>query len=140
MPDDFDIKWNDEQILGSLVEPFHQANEALGTRFQNEITAKKWEWDGETDRKSGETATTPRDIVDLGDLRRSYVGEREAGLPNPEHSHTWNADHAMAVHEGAKFKDGRTMPGRDWTNEPLKKRVLETAFEKLAKAALGRIQ
>lgn len=131
MPDDFDIKWNDEQILGSLVGPFHQANEVLGRKFQTEITAKKWDWPSDP---------SPRDIVDTGELRRSYVGEREAGLPAPEHSHSWNTEYAMAAHEGARLANGDTMPARPWTKEPLEAKTLETAFEKLAKAALGRIQ
>ena len=140
--DDFDIKWNDEQILGNLAEPFYQGNEVLGRSFQNEITAKKWDWPGETDRKSGETATEKRDIVDLGDLRRSYEGERVPPTADGsvEYLHSWNVDHAMAAHEGAKLSNGTTLPSRKWTKEPLEKGVLESSFEKLAKAELEKLE
>lgn len=136
---DFEIHMNDDEILAALVEPFHRANEALGVAFANEITAKKWEWPGETTRTKGEVVGSPRDIVDLGDLRRSYVGKREAGLPTPEHSHTWSMDYAMAVHEGAKFQDGHTTPARPWTKKPLETNVLENAFEKYVGPELGKI-
>lgn len=125
---DFDLDWNGDEIVEALSEPFHQANEVLGREFAKEITANKWDWP---------SAPTPRDIVDTGELRRSYAGERAS---KTEHDHSWNTDYAMAVHEGAKFKDGRTMPARPWTKEPLEKGKLENAFEKLAKAELRRIK
>lgn len=125
---DFDITWNGPRILDALSEPFHQANETLGRKFTKEIGAPKWSWP---------TEPSPRDIVDTGELRRSYAGERESPV---EHSHSWNLDYAMAVHEGAKFKDGHTMPARPWTKEPINSGKLERNFEKLAGPELGRIK
>ena len=46
----------------------------------------------------------------------------------------------MAVHEGAKLANGGTMPARPWTKEPLESGKLEKAFEKLARAELGKIK
>lgn len=131
MADDFDIQWNDDRILGALSEPFHQANELLGRDFTAEISSNKWSWP---------TEPSPRDIVDTGELRRSYASERAQEGGNPAHDHSWNVDYAMAVHEGARFKHGGSMPGRPWTKQPLTDGTLEHAFEKLAKASLGRVQ
>jgi len=138
VPDDFDIQWNGERILGALSEPFHRANEALNPAFAKELTSRKWDWPGETKRENGEVVSSPRDIVDTGELRRSYVGKREGPF---EHSHSWsNIEYGMAVHEGADFSDGRKMPARPWTRDPIKQRVLEEAFERYVGPELGKIQ
>lgn len=125
---DFVIEWNADRILGSLAKPFREANEILGNRFLKEITSNKWSWP---------TQPSPRDIVDLGQLRNSYDGR---SLTPDTYEHSWNTEYAMAVHEGAKFKDGRTMKARKWTRLPLKQGILETAFAKLAGPELERIR
>lgn len=139
----FTIDWNDRQIRDALSEPFHQANEVLGRGFQNEITAAKWDWPN---------PPLKRDIVDSGSagIRGSYVGRRAGKFT---HSHEWNMEYAMAVHEGARYgrntKWGQIwiaihgkpeMPGRPWTEAPLQAATLEEAFEKLARRALEGLQ
>jgi len=128
MADGFDLDWNGERIVEALSEPFHQANELLGVEFAKELTARKWEWP---------TGESPRDVIDTGELRRSYAGERDSPT---EYSHAWNVEYAMAVHEGYVLKNGSRMPGRPWTKEPLENGTLEKAFEKLARAELGKIK
>lgn len=127
MPD-FDLDWNGDRIVAALSEPFHQANEVLGREFAKEITANKWQWPNEP---------SPRDIVDTGELRRTYAGERASPT---DHDHSWNVEYGMAVHEGYVLKNGSRMPGRPWTQEPLESGKLEKAFEKLAQAELGKVQ
>lgn len=124
----FDLDWNGDKIVAALSEPFHQANEVLGREFSKEITANKWDWPSEP---------SPRDIVDTGELRRSYAGERASPT---DHDHSWNVDYAMAVHEGYVLKNGTRMPGRPWTKELLESGKLEKAFEKLAREELGKVQ
>lgn len=131
MPGDFYIDWSGPELVAALAEPFHQANEVLGRQFQKEITSNKWDWPN---------PPSPRDIVDHGDLRRSYVAERVTEGGTPAHDHSWSQDYAMAVHEGADFDDGRTMPARPWTRDPLKDGTLEKAFEKLAPPSLARVK
>lgn len=126
----FDLEWNGDAIVGALEEPFHQANEVLGRAFANEITAEKWEWP---------TQPSPRDIVDTGELRRDYKGERQTQGADPAHDHTWSMEYAMAVHEGADLANGARLPARPWTKKPTEDGVLEEAFEKLAAGPLGRI-
>lgn len=124
----FDLDWNGDKIVAALSEPFHQANEQLGVAFAQEISSNKWDWPNEP---------SPRDIVDDGDLRQSYKGERATPT---DHDHSWNVDYAMAVHEGYVLKNGTRMPGRPWTKEPLESGKLEKAFEKLARDELGKIR
>lgn len=124
----FDLDWNGDKIVAALSEPFHQANEVLGREFAKELTARKWDWP---------TGESPRDVIDTGELRRSYAGERASPT---DHDHSWNVDYAMAVHEGYVLKNGTRMPGRPWTKEPLESGKLERAFEALAQAELGKVQ
>lgn len=125
---DFDLDWNGDEIVEALSEPFHQANEVLGREFAKEITANKWDWP---------SAPTPRDIVDTGELRRSYAGERAS---ETEHDHSWNVDYAMAVHEGAVFKGGHTLPGRPWVRVTLREVDVADIYARLARALLGQIK
>lgn len=125
---DADLEWNGDRIVAALSEPFHAANEVLGREFTKQISSNIWDWPSEP---------SPRDIVDTGELRRSYVGERDSQF---EHSHAWNVEYGMAVHEGYVLKNGTRMPGRPWTKEPLESGKLERAFEKLARDELGKIR
>jgi len=120
-----DLDWRGDALVGDLGEAFYQANEVLGRSFQREITASKWQWPSQP---------SPRDIVDTGNLRQAYAGERTQDGRNPAYDHAWNVEYAMAVHEGARLKNGTVLPGRPWTKAPLKNGVLEKAFEKLARS------
>jgi len=135
------VHLNDEEILGAMVEPFMQANEILGRAFQARFDMWIWTWPGMTQRRAGAPVGSPRNIVDLGHLRDSYEFARIPHAPGgPEYEHGWAAEYAMAVHEGARKRNGQTMPGRPWTLDPLENGVLENAFIKLAMAALERIR
>lgn len=97
---------NDDQVLQAVDGAFTEANELLGRQAQQEITANKWNWP---------RAPSPRDIVDQGQLRNSYGGKREGD----SYAHTWATEYAAAVLAGYVTRSGSTMPGRDWTKEPL---------------------
>lgn len=136
------VHLNDEEIMAAMTEPFMQANEILGRAFQARFDMWIWTWPGQTQRRAGAPVGSPRNIVDLGHLRDSYEFQRIPHAPGgPEYEHGWSAEYAMAVHEGAVFRNRRyTMPGRPWTLEPLENDVLENAFTVLATAALDRIR
>lgn len=97
---------NDDAVLQAVSDAFTEANEILGRQAQQEITANKWAWPN---------PPSPRDIVDHGQLRSSYGGDREGD----SYAHTWATGYATAVKEGYVTRSGSTMPGRDWTKEPL---------------------
>lgn len=123
----FDLDWKGDTIPDEFDEPFYQANELLGRAFTRQITARTWAWP---------TAPTPRDIVDLGQLRDSYTAEREHDGNDPIVDHAWTAAHSLPVHQGAVFDDGSSMPARPWTKKPLDDGVLENAFETLVNAGV----
>jgi hypothetical protein len=53
-------------------QAFINVSEEFGGVCQDAIASPIWEWDRTTFRRSGEVATSPRNIVDLGNLRDSY--------------------------------------------------------------------
>ena len=63
------------QQSGSIHEAFVGTAEALLEEVKGQITDAKWDWDGITVRSDGSVVTSPRDIVDTGDLLRGQVLE-----------------------------------------------------------------
>lgn len=120
----FRLDLNDKQIEGGMIDAFGSANDLLQAESQQEITDPKWDW-----------PQPGSDIVDLGQLRDS--NEQRVISPT-EREHSWNARHAMANHEGAKHRNGRTTPARRWTEEPVKN--FEKNFEALARLNLEKLK
>ena len=56
---------------------------------------------------------SPRNIVDLGNLRQSGT----YSFPDAYSIEArWSADYATAVHEGARLRNGTILPARQWTD------------------------
>lgn len=92
----------------------------LFAAMQQSFTAKAWDWPGETDRRVG-TVGSPRNIIDIGNLRQSGSWE----INGYRATFRWSANYATAVHEGyRRFRaDGSysTWPARPWTSAVLGK-------------------
>lgn len=145
MAANFDIKFNTVELVDAAEEAFQSVNEALGVQFTRRITGNIWDWP--TPEPSG-TPTgslpeepaknphepSPRDIVDLGQLRDSYKGPNMLEPTLAEHS--WPTEYAMAVHEGARFADGRSMPARPWTTRTIKEWDVANAYTRLARVLM----
>lgn len=130
----FEVKLNGAPLTAALERAFLDANLIFARDTARELTDDKWNWPRPTLRKTGITVDSPRDIVDLGGLRTSYVPQV---IDAREYEHAWTVDYAMAVHEGARV--GNTvMPPRPWTEEPLE--LLPRRFEALAKITLGDVR
>ena len=95
----------------------------LNDEFQAQIEQVKWTWPNKTKRKNGATVESPRDIVDLGNLRSSQTRENIGPL---QVEWTWKTDYSAIVHNGPKLVDGQRYRHRPWTEhaekevEPLK--------------------
>ena len=121
----FELNFNNEQILGAVVEAFGEAGDKFGEEAQREITSPVWDF-----------PQPGSDIVDLGNLRDSYTQVARANGTIFEHQ--WNARHAMANHEGARYRNGSTRPARPWTKEPIEN--FERNFAAIARVKLDRIR
>lgn len=123
---------NEKEITGALQDSFREMNEVLGRKFAQAIDDPVWDWPGETQRHRGEVVGSPRNIVDRGELKSSY---QPSSTPNT-YKHAWNADHAMAVHSGAVYKDGSTMPRRPWTEMAMAENDTAEIFAKISRGKL----
>lgn len=63
----------------SIDLAFRAAANQLNQAFTDAIESEIWEWPRSTDRRNGETVSSPRDIVDRGELRDSQSMHFEVG-------------------------------------------------------------
>jgi hypothetical protein len=110
------IKIDLSKINSCLNRAFDVAVEAQKDAFQDAIASDIWEWERETVRRNGETVTSPRDIIDTGELYDSLVISRSANAVE----YSWEADHASIVHDGATTKNGTDLSARPWTKAGIK--------------------
>jgi hypothetical protein len=110
-------------LKGRAEDAAKKATEAamreLFAAFQQSFTAKAWAWPGTTQRTVG-TAGSPRNIIDIGNLRQSGTYQ----MTGPYSARfVWSANYATAVHEGYRRRraDGSASqwPARPWTSAVL---------------------
>lgn len=99
-----------------LIEALEVVVRDLASAFQNLIEANVYDWPNTTQRQNGSVVTSPRDIVDTGDFKRSQRVER----PNPHiFQFVWDAQYAAYIYYGYRTLGGQTLPGRDWITPAL---------------------
>jgi hypothetical protein len=103
-----------EQFRDDMNRALKRTGDWLEQRFGEEMSEPKWDWPSEP---------SPRDIVDSGRLRASMQRDSRPG----SETFSWPMEYAAQVHEGAVLRNGRRLPGRPWTVEPL--REAEQKFE-----------
>jgi hypothetical protein len=85
----------------------------LAARFRELIESPVFEWPGQTIRRSGEVAGSPRNIVDLGNLRDS---QRTVKVNAAVFEFIWSVQYAAYVYFGYTTLAGNSYPGRDWVS------------------------
>lgn len=103
---------------------FESAMDWAEEDFKNEITTEKWRWPNNTKRQNGQTAKSPRDIVDLGGLLRS---QKREDFGQEKTVFTWRGEdrgggdraYALEVHDGYVSKGGSRMPARPFTDNAI---------------------
>ena len=96
----------------ALAVAFKEVVPVLDREFTVQIQSNQWPWPGKTKRKNGREAGQIRDIVDLGDLKRSQQNRK---INNFTWRWTWDVDYSAVVHNGAVLKQGGIYPPRPWT-------------------------
>lgn len=93
-------------------DAFDEVLEQLARGFRELIESPVFDWPNTTRRRNGQVVSTPRDIVDRGDLRDS----QQLTKSNPRlASFVWGVRYALYVHQGWTTVSGQELPGRDWT-------------------------
>lgn len=103
-------------LQGILTEALEVVVRDLANAFQNLIEANIYDWPNTTQRQNGSTVSSPRNIVDTGEFKRSQRLER----PNPHiFQFVWDAQYAAYIYYGYRTLGGQTLPGRDWITPAL---------------------
>lgn len=126
-------KFNRARLEQGLVEVWPDVNRLLGIQFVKYMTQNIWQWPNQP---------SPRDIRDTGHLISSY---KPALLAPGLYEHSWTAEYAMAVHEGAVIKNafGKgiqvILTARPWVRVTLREFSVPKLYAKVASAHLARI-
>ena len=118
---------NGDQLVRKLEKAFETwARFDVNDYFRDQFLEDKWDYDGETLRKSGEfVGPEPRNIFDLGELYRSGRDsfDTEKTFDSVDASWNWDAknssgkSYAWYVHEGPDLFAGNTnLSPRQWTD------------------------
>ena len=116
------------QLRGINQRTFERAMDWADQDFDQQMASEKWQWnENQTRRKNGEIVSSPRDIVDTGDLLQSKQ-RRQVSRSITEF--VWEDDVAELVHDGGRTKTGGAYPARPWTEPTLDQidSVIETVL------------
>lgn len=113
------INWNLGRQLA--IESFDEMVGEFAQEINFQIEDTKWTWPRETVRKNGSVVSSPRDIVDKGELKNSQFIE---DVSDTYKVVGYTAEHAPLVHEGYEIErsDGTV------TDVPAR-RFIDTAIE-----------
>lgn len=123
----YKLQLNTQQIKQTIAVSMGETVAAIDDAFKQAIDKPLYPWQNSTRRRSGEIAFSPRNIVDLGNLRNSQ-NYKQTGTTT--YLFSWDVPYSGLVHEGGytQGKNPRYYPGRPWitwgikgdTNAPLR--------------------
>jgi hypothetical protein len=130
------VKYDDnhEEFIEYLLNSAQQTFEEIGREMQLQITEKRRLYPRETKRRNGDVVSSPRDVVDLGELRDSMSEETLRTTQEVEYSIKWDADHAQYVFVGTTHGD-KKIPPYPWTSIVLAQKPPIETFKKVLREA-----
>jgi hypothetical protein len=117
--------WNSKQLLNRIPAILTAYDKVIYPQFKEELEREQFSWPRETRRRNGSVVGSPRNIVDLGGLRRSQERKRSSAT---ELTYRWNAPYAALVLTGYETSRGTIVPGRNWITPALEARPLDAFF------------
>jgi hypothetical protein len=112
---------NTKTLEAKLIKAFETwARFDANDYFRDQFLEDKWDYDGDTERKNGESVSSPRNIFDLGNLYRSGRDSFKIEQGGVDVTASWNWDaqnssgrgYAWYVHEGLSTN----LSPRQWTD------------------------
>lgn len=119
--------WNSKQLLNRIPAILTAYDKVIYPQFKEELEREQFSWPRETRRRNGSVVGSPRNIVDLGGLRRSQERVRPANAGTTL-IYRWNAPYAALVLTGYETSRGTIVPGRNWIKPALEARPLDAFF------------
>lgn len=110
------VKINRAKLNDAIGAALLETADELSPLFNEAIEANIYSWPRTTERQSGEVVSSPRDIVDLGNL----LGAKQVNpISSTRLQFSWDVDYALSVHNGSTYRNGTTTPPRPWTQVAL---------------------
>jgi hypothetical protein len=127
---DIDLKKIEGVLRGKMLSAIQKATERTATEvsgwLDEAFDAELYDWPRDTERSNGSTVGSPRNIVDLGTLKKSKKVKTRYGKTFGELSIEYNARYASYVYYGAyiypygqKDRSRVYTPGRPWVSYAL---------------------
>lgn len=117
--------WNATQLKLRIPAILTAYDKVLFPQFKEELEREQFNWPRETRRRNRTVVSSPRNIVDLGGLRRSQERIRTSAT---ELTYRWNAPYAALVLTGYETNRGTVLPPRNWIKPALDARPLDAFF------------
>jgi hypothetical protein len=105
------LKLNSRAILADVIAAFGETCSTAADATATALELTVYPYPRATVRSTGQIATSPRNIVDSGDLKNSQYFAR---VDIQTYAIGYTAGHAIAVRFGETTKSGTHKPGRDW--------------------------
>lgn len=140
------LKFNKPGMEVAARKAFHELNNVLGRNFQERVTGKIWAWPQPTVVVRGgvtHVEGSPRDIVDIGNLRDSYDARQVSAT---HYRHVWDVEYALAVHNGALIRNawGRgitvILTARPWVRVTLREVPVSKVWQALLAAEIQKVK
>ena len=115
------IKIDNSALIKQADRALDAYAKALDPVLDDQFKQDKWNWPRVTRRRSGQVATSPRDIIDSGELLNSKVGPTK-GQGNAYvgvRKWVWTSPYASLVKNGFISSTGASFPARDWIKAAL---------------------
>lgn len=113
------ININRKPLDMAIAKSFNKLLNHFEDELNAQLEADKWQWAPGvvTNRVNGETVSSPRNIIDTGELKRSLVIEKKS---DRSADFTYTQEYSALVHEGARLNSGQTYPPRPWVEQAYK--------------------
>lgn len=121
-------------ILEKVESAFDKTASDFAEAQRLQMDAEVYEWPRVTERVNGEVVSSPRDIVDTGELQDS---QEHTKLQRFRHEYLYSPEYASLVHEGGVNENGTNYPARPWIEDSAIELDIADTFGFYLKEELG---
>ena len=122
------IQVDTQVVTKELSKAMRSYSKELDQKLDHQFFNSTWEWAvdfatgsyRETRRRNGQTVTSPRNIIDTGELLNSKQGPKPIGGGRIGRRWVWTAPYARYVKDGYMTTKGNIVPPRDWIRAALR--------------------
>lgn len=121
------IKIDKQKIDKAISKAWDNTVDRMSQAMDDAIASDTYQYPRTTKRRNKSVVSSPRDIVDLGNLYDSKSVARSSNGNAAEFS--WDVDYAAAMYYGYTTKGGHEVPGRPWVEKAMEETNPQEVFE-----------